>query len=82
MIAKMRVLNSQGDQMVTWDNEKLQSGDAEAAAAVAEAERIFQEQIQRGGTAFKVETGQPAQRLDEFDPTAEQIVVVPRIAGG
>ncbi|MHB1132911.1 MAG: hypothetical protein ACYC4L_11040 [Chloroflexota bacterium] len=81
-MAKLRVLNSQGDQMVTWDNEKIRSGDAEAAAAVAEAERIFKEQLQRGSTAFKVESGQPAQRLAEFDPTAEQIVVVPRIAGG
>jgi hypothetical protein len=27
-------------------------------------------------------TGLPAERIDEFDPAAEQIVMVPRIAGG
>ena len=81
-MARLHVLNSQGDRMVMWENDKAKSGDAEAAAAVAEAERIFNEQLQRGSTAFRVETGKPARRLDRFDPAAEQIVVVPRIAGG
>ena len=47
-----------------------------------EAERIFLEERARGATAFKVATDAPAQRIDEFDPKAEQIVVVPRVAGG
>jgi hypothetical protein len=81
-MAKLRVLTSQGDKLVAWEREGVENGDPEALAAVAEAERIFREQLQRGSAAFKVETGQPAQRIAEFDPTAEQIVVVPRIAGG
>jgi hypothetical protein len=60
----------------------LQTGDPEALAAVREAERIFEEQRSRGATAFKVEPDKPAQRLDTFDRTAEQIIVVPRVAGG
>ncbi|MCL4464648.1 MAG: hypothetical protein M1401_18755 [Chloroflexi bacterium] len=81
-MAKLRVLNSQGDRLVTWEHEKVENGDPEALAAVAEAERIFREQLRRGSAAFKVEAGKPTQRIAEFDPTAEQIVVVPRIAGG
>ena len=51
-------------------------------SAVREAERIFSEQRARGATAFKVLPGQPAERVDEFDPLVEQIIVVPRVAGG
>jgi hypothetical protein len=51
-------------------------------AAVEEAERIFREERARGATAFRVEPGSPARRIDEFDRSAEQIVMVPRIAGG
>jgi hypothetical protein len=36
----------------------------------------------KGVTAFRVETGKPLQRIDQFDPTAEQIVMVPRVVGG
>lgn len=68
--------------MLAWDTDKVETGDPEATAAVKEAERIFQEQLERGGAAFRVDTGRPAQRISTFDPRAEQIVVVPRIAGG
>ena len=37
---------------------------------------------ERGATAFKVETGQGPVRIDQFDQTAEQIVIVPRVVGG
>ena len=65
-----------------WDERKLHTGDPEALAAVREAERIFEEQRARGATAFKVEPDKPAQRIDTFDRTAEQIIMVPRVAGG
>ncbi len=81
-MAKLRVLTSQGDRMITWEEEKVESGDPEAVAAVTEAERLFREQLLRGSAAFKVQPGQPAERIDQFDRTAEQIIIVPRIAGG
>lgn len=81
-MAKMRVLSARGDTIVEWDGRKVEAGDAEALAAVLEAERIFEEQRARGATAFKVEPNRPAERISEFDPRAEQIVVVPRVAGG
>ena len=81
-MARMRVLSARGDTVVEWDGRKVEEGDPEALSAVREAERIFAEQRARGATAFKVEQGKPAVRVDEFDPNVEQIVVVPRVAGG
>ena len=81
-MAQLRIMSSRGDKTVTWDAEKIDLGDPEAVAAVREAERIFNEERARGATAFKVDPGKPAERLDNFDKTVEQTVIVPRIAGG
>ena len=81
-MAKLRVLSSRGDTVIEWDEKKVALGDPEAVAAVREAERIFEEQRARGATAFVVTPDKPAQRIDTFDPRAEQVVMVPRVAGG
>jgi hypothetical protein len=78
----LRVMSRRGDDRVAWDVKQVEVGDAEAIAAVREAERIFSEQRARGATAFKVETGHAPVRVDEFERTAEQIVLVPRVVGG
>ncbi|GCF08422.1 hypothetical protein [Dictyobacter arantiisoli] len=78
----LRVLSKRGDDNLIWDEKKLQENDSEALAAVHEAERIFQKERARGSMAFRVQTGQPPQRIDQFDTTAEQIVMVPRVYGG
>jgi hypothetical protein len=78
----LRVMSRRGDDRMTWDGQKAQAGDAEAMAAVREAERIFAQERAKGATAFRVETGKPLQRIDQFDATAEQIVMVPRVVGG
>ena len=81
-MAKLRVLSHQGDTTVEWDVSQAEVGDPEALEAIKEAERIFEEQKSKGATAFKVEPGKPGEKLEKFDRTAEQIVMVPRIAGG
>lgn len=78
----LRVMSRRGDDRVTWDGQRAQAGDTEAMAAVREAERIFAQERAKGATAFRVETGKPLQRIDQFDATAEQIVMVPRVIGG
>jgi len=78
----MRVLSARGDTIVEWDGGKVEAGEAEALSAVREAEWIFAEQRARGATAFRVAPDRPSERIDKFDPKAEQIVVVPRVAGG
>ena len=78
----LRVLSRRGDDRVTWDLQLIETGDPEAAAAVREAERIFTDRRAKGATAFKVETGQAPLRIDQFDRTAEHIVMIPRVVGG
>jgi len=81
-MSTMRILSHLGDTVVEWDGRTSEADDPEALRAVREAERIFAEQRAAGATAFRVQQGRPAERLDTFDPKAEQIVVVPRVAGG
>lgn len=78
----LRVMSRRGDDRLTWDQQKAQVGDPEALAAVREAERIFAQERAKGATAFKLDPGKPAQRIETFDETAEQIVLVPRVVGG
>ena len=81
-VGMLRVMSRRGDDRLTWDNQKIQTGDPEAVAAVREAERIFAQERAKGATAFRVESGQPVERIERFDATAEQIVLVPRVVGG
>ena len=81
-MATLRVLSRNGDDCVTWDTERVGVGDAESLAAVREAERIFREQRAHGATAFRIEEGQAPVRVDEFDPTAKQTIMVPAVVGG
>ena len=78
----LRVLSRHGDDRYQWDHTALETGPAEAVAAVREAERIFAEQREHGATAVRVKPGQPAERIEPFDPTAEQILMSPRVLGG
>ena len=78
----LRVISQRGDDRVHWDEQDALTGDAEANAAIQEAERIFAKERARGATAFRVEAGKPAERIEQFDPQAEQIILVPRVVGG
>ncbi len=81
-MGKLRVLSHLGDSSVSWDTQKASTGDPEAQESVREAERIFAAERARGATAFRVAPGRPAERLEGFDPDAEEILVVPRVSGG
>lgn len=78
----LRVLSQRGDDRVVWEARQVEGGDPEALAVVRKAERIFREQRRAGATAFRVEQERVLVRLDTFDPTAEQILMVPRLVGG
>jgi hypothetical protein len=75
-------MSRRGDDRVTWDEQNVLAGDPEAIAAIREAERIFAQERAKGATAFRIETGKAPQRIDQFEATAEQIVMVPRVVGG
>jgi hypothetical protein len=78
----LRVMSRRGDDQVTWNLDKVTANDAEAVAAIREAERIFNEERAHGATAFRVESGKTVERIEKFDKNAEQIVMVPRVVGG
>ncbi len=78
----LRVMSRRGDDQIRWDEQQLLAGDHEACAAIQEAERIFAAERAKGSTAFRLEPGQSAQRIAEFDATATQIILVPRVVGG
>jgi hypothetical protein len=81
-VGMLRVMSRRGDDRITWDSQSVDTQDPEAMAAVREAERIFHEERKKGATAFKIEQGKTIERIDKFDHTAEQIVLVPRVVGG
>ena len=78
----LRIMSRRGDDRLVWDTRKVEAQDKDALAAIEEAERIFDEERKKGTTAFKVEAGKGTQRIEKFDHTAEQIVLVPRVVGG
>jgi hypothetical protein len=78
----LRIMSRRGDERIVWDLGKVEANDPEALAAIREAERIFNEERARGANAFKVESDKPVERIEQFDRTAEQIVMVPRVVGG
>ena len=81
-MGKLRIMTHQGDRTVTWDEAKAKIGDPEALKAIREAERLFEMERANGATAFSVTPDSPPVKLHDFDKAAEQIVMVPRIAGG
>jgi hypothetical protein len=78
----MRILNGSGDTSIWWDPDRLAASDPEAEAAVREAERIFAQARANGAVAFRINADRPATRLQEFDRTAEEILIVPAMVGG
>jgi len=62
----LRVMSRRGDDRVTWDEQKVLEGDPEAAAAIREAERIFSQERAKGATAFRLDPGKPAQRIENL----------------
>jgi hypothetical protein len=78
----LRVLNGSGDTSTKWDPAQVKVNDPDALAAVAEAERIFRRARASGAVAFSVAPGKPAQRISEFDPDADEVLIVPPMVGG
>src|SRR5664279_1780193 len=59
----LRILSSEGDTRYAWDRVAVEAHDAEAEAAVLEAERIFASARRGGATAFDITNASaPTQR--------------------
>ncbi len=82
-MATLSILNAAGDTRVEWDERAFATGDREAQAAVAEALRLFAAAREAGGEAFRLRSGELAQRVSTLDPTSsDDVVVIPRMVGG
>jgi hypothetical protein len=82
-MASLSILNASGDTTIRWDERAFATGDPDALAAVAEAERVFAEARAAGSVAFRVEAGRLAQRVTTLQPgAADEVLIVPRMVGG
>lgn len=71
----MHILTNGGDMKVTWN--------ARDTDEVAQARQNFTDLRAKGFRAFKVaEGGRPGVQIDEFDPSAQKLIMVPPMAGG
>jgi hypothetical protein len=75
-------MSRRGDDRIIWDYQQVIANDPDAMAAIEEAERIFEKTRQEGATAFKVDSRSTVERINRFDRTAEQIIIIPRVIGG
>ena len=75
MKGQMRILNAQGDEKVEWDTEVQETVETAASR--------FAELLLTGSIPIiPSHGGNAAKRLQEFDPNAERIVMIPPMQGG
>ncbi|HEU4376154.1 MAG TPA: hypothetical protein VFS02_21855 [Telluria sp.] len=74
-VSTMNILDESGHRQVTWE--------ASNAKEIAAAQKTFDRLIRHGYAAFgaTARTG-PMHALTTFDPTMDDVVMVPRIVGG
>jgi hypothetical protein len=77
----LRVISKLGDDSLQWNEQDALAGDAEANASISEAKHIFAQERARGTTTFRIEEGRPAERLEQFDPQAGQMILVQQVVG-
>jgi hypothetical protein len=71
----IEVLNSSGDMKIMWDRNN--PGEVTAAKAA------FDQAIKAKSAVFAVKTkGGQGDKVKEFDPNLERLLVVPQIVGG
>lgn len=71
----MNVMDTTGHTKVEWNKD--------VPAEVAIAKAAFEAAVAGGAQAFSVRSdGTQGRRLSEFDPNAEEIMMVPRLRGG
>lgn len=72
----MKVMDPTGHTEITWD--------ADVPAEVAVAKAAFKELTeQKGYQAFRVgRNGRQDERMREFDPEAEKVLMIPQLKGG
>lgn len=74
-IGIMNIMDRSGHKQLTWDIDRLDE--------IVEAKETFDNLMKKGYSAFGGNGKEEAKHaLKEFDPTVEEMVLVPRIVGG
>ena len=74
-MGELRILDGSGDTKQVWDPEN----DDEVQAA----REMFVKLTKKGYTAFNVGAkGAKSTRMEEFDPEAGRVILVPKVVGG
>ena len=69
------ILDDTGDTRLIWDADKQDEVD--------EAKKTFSNLKKKGYVAYAVDRkGEKGRVIDEFDPTAEKIILAPQLQGG
>jgi hypothetical protein len=74
-MGQLAVMGQVGDYKIVWDSENT--------AEVEQARKTYSELRAKGFLAFAVRKGgERGEPIREFDPEAERIIMVPKVAGG
>jgi hypothetical protein len=75
LVREMNIMDASGHKQLTWTTDSLEE--------IAEAQETFDNLMTKGYTAFGSKVKAEAkQSIKEFDPTLEELVLVPRTVGG
>jgi hypothetical protein len=85
-VGTIRVMGKSGDAAVQFPRiaslDALGTLEPDEQYAVQAAQRIVAQAAEQSRTVFAVAPGQTPERLTEFRPDAESLMIVARIAGG
>jgi hypothetical protein len=71
----MSIMDGSGHKQLTWNTDRLDE--------IIAAQETFDRLIGRGYSAFGSEKkSEPKHLVGKFDPTMEEVVMVPRMVGG
>ncbi len=72
----MAVMDQTGDTKLIWNRDN--------ADEVENARRTFKDLVKKGYTAFHVKgkEGAAGEKMNDFDPDAERIILSPKMQGG
>jgi len=74
-VGEMSIMDKSGHKELKWNTDNLEE--------IAVAKDTFDNLVKRGYTGFGSKTKAEAKHtLKEFDPTMEEVVMVPRTVGG
>jgi hypothetical protein len=75
LVGEMSVMDSSGHKQLKWNTDKWDE--------VAAAKETFDNLVEKGYSAFASKKRMEAKHtIKEFDPTMEEMVMVPRTVGG